>query len=138
MENRNEFQFVPCQCGKTLRLKISKDDYGKKVIVTCRNCNKEHEITIMTLDARGNTVNTDFKEMKPHIETLADKLNKGIEDLGREKDIAVLRKLFADKGFTLDLTIAISISKLKSKPVTETSEAKADAEFLGKMNIKYD
>lgn len=138
MENRNEFQFVPCQCGKTLRLKISKDDYGKKVIVTCRNCTKEQEITIMALDARGNSVNVDLEEMKPHIETLADKLNKGIEDLGRDKDIAVLRKLFADKGFALDLTIAICISKLKSKLATETPEAKADAEFLSKMNIKYD
>ena len=136
MENSGEFQFVSCKCGKILRLKISKKKYGKKVVAICQNCKAEHHITILSAEIPDNTADQDFEEVKPYVEILAGKLEQGIQNLGQREDILSLRKFFFEKGFAIDLAISIAILKHTNKPACEMSET--DADFLKKMNIKYD
>ena len=137
-EQSKEYQFVPCQCGKTLRLKISEKNYGREVITVCPNCKTEHRVTILPPKIPSDILNADFEEIRPYAEMLADKLYQYLADFGNKKDFADLRALFLEKGFYVELAVSLSILKNTSEPKSKISEAESDADFLKKMKISYD
>ena len=138
MEGDKGFQFVPCECGKTLRLTVSEKNYGKEVVTVCPNCKKKHRVTISPPEIPNESVNADFEEIKPYVEMLTEKLNQILQDAGERKDIAGLRALFAEKGFNIGLIVSLGILKNGDVQKHETPETESDADFLKKMNIRYD
>lgn len=137
-ESDKEYQFVTCACGKTLRLTVSEKNYNKKVVTTCPNCKVKHLVTISPPETPLDTENSDFKEIKPYAEMLAEKLNRILEEAGERKDIAGLRALFLEKGFSIGIIVSLGILKNGDVEQHEIPQTESDADFLKKMNIRYD
>ena len=46
-----EYQYIPCPCGKTLRISISEKDCGKTIEATCPECGRKPQAVIVDLGA---------------------------------------------------------------------------------------
>jgi hypothetical protein len=137
-EQDKEYQFVKCECGKTLRLTISEKNYGKKVVTFCQNCKREHLVTISPPEVPNEIVNTDFEEIKPYADMLAEKIGQVLQDAGDREDIASLRALFLEKGFSVGLIACLGIIKNGTVQKEEMPKTESDADFLKKMKIRFD
>jgi hypothetical protein len=132
---------IHCQCGKTLRIKISEEDYGTEKDIACLNCGMGYHVTIPAYSTQKSDLTADkLERLKPYFELLLEKVQTAMTRIDDDPEVKEMKKFFEEEGVKVRtvLNVDVWLQNQTNTVPTKKDLTPFDIKFLRGLKVSRD